>query len=59
VSSVSSLAQGRSVGWSPPPAAMGVEAHMMHWQSFIYGASAMAIAVLVIELVCWWFRRQK
>jgi hypothetical protein len=31
----------------------------MHWQSFIYGAASMAIAVLVIELVCWWLRRRK
>jgi hypothetical protein len=33
---------------------------MMHWTSFIYGTSAMALCVLSIELVCWLlFRRRK
>jgi hypothetical protein len=25
----------------------------MHWPSFAYGASSVAIAVLAIELACW------
>jgi hypothetical protein len=50
---------GRPSGGGAAFEALGVEAGMMHWQSFIYGASAMAFCVLVIELACWWFRRRK
>jgi hypothetical protein len=35
----------------------------MHWPSFIWGASAMAVAVLAIEVACrvalWWLGRGK